>query len=216
MDAHRLIQRIVTILIIVTGMYGNIVFAGPVRIYGGEFDLPLNDPTGTGSALTEAAIVIPDHFIIADLNVKISITHTHVFDLQLILQGPEGTRVCLNMYEFNEIFEGENYTDTIFDDEAELPIKDAIAPFTGSFRPEAGNLLGIYDSRDAYGTWVVQIYDMWPADTGTLDEAELTFTETPEPTCALMMTFGATILTLHRKKRLVSAKARSVVGSTKP
>ena len=199
MDAQRVIQRIVTILIILAGARCNSSSAGTVRIYGGELKLPLNDPTGADSALTEAAIVIPDHLVIADLDVKISITHTCVFDLQLILQSPDGTRICLNKYEFDEIFEGENYTGTIFDDEAKLLIDDAAPPFTGLFRPEEGNLLRIYDGRDAYGTWVVQIYDMWPADTGTLDELELIFTEIPEPASAVIFGLGSLLFAIRRR-----------------
>ena len=209
MDSRSIAQRIVAIFLIGAGFCFP-TFAGPMpriyppdvrRIYSQDFNLPLLDPVAPGeSAMTEAIIEVPDSFVITDLDVRIDITHTLVFDLQFILEGPTGAWLCLNKYEFTEFFKGENYTNTIFDDEAEISIEDANAPFTGRFRPEPGYLLECFDGADAYGTWRLQIYDMWPVHTGTLDRLELIF-NIPEPTSALLMTFGATILTLHRKKR---------------
>lgn len=198
MDAQRAIHRIVAILVLVIGA-GRPVFAGPAPVtYGGNFNLPLNDPIGPGSALTEAAIEVIDHFVITDLNVEINITHTRIFDLQLILQSPDGTGVCLNKYEFDEIFEGENYTETVFDDEAEISIEDAVAPFTGRFRPETGYLLGSFDGQDACGTWLLRIYDMWPVNTGELDSAELVF-NTPEPASAVIFGLGGLLFAIGRR-----------------
>jgi len=191
-------KKIAIILAIVIGLSFP-VYALPVRIYGGEFNLPLLDPTGPGSAMTEAAIDVPDHFFIADLDVRIDITHTLIFDLNLILQSPDGTRVCLNKYEFTEIFKGANYTNTVFDDEAEIAIEEGTVPFTGHFRPEAGYLLESFDGQDAYGPWRLQIYDMWLTDTGTLNIFELIFTEIPEPGTVLLVGLGG--LALLRKRR---------------
>ena len=161
------------------------------------------------AALTEAIINVTDHFVVTDLDVQIDITHTRVFDLQLILQGPTDAWLCLNKYDYKDFFNGKNYTNTIFDDEAEISIKDANAPFRGRFKPEPGYMLGIFDGSDAYGTWRLQIYDMWPTDTGTFNHLDLIF-NAPEPASAVLMTFGTTILTLHRKKRLVLAKRQAV------
>jgi hypothetical protein len=180
-------------------VFPSVGFPDPVRIYGGKFDLPLLDPIGPGSAMTEAAIEVPDHFVIADLDVRINITHTNVFDLQLFLQSPAGTKLCLNMYDFDEFFTGANYTDTIFDDEAILSIKDGDAPFTGRFRPEAGYLLESFDGQDTYGSWRLQIYDMWPTDTGTLNSFELMIT-TPEPASAIFFILAAALMCLHNRR----------------
>jgi len=201
MDAQRVIQRIVAILVIMFGTWCSPVFADTVPvIYGGDFNLPLLDPTGPGSATTEAVIDVLDHFIIADLDVRIDITHTWVFDLQLILQSPDGTRVCLNKYEAKEIFEGENYRETIFDDEAVILIEEGKPPFTGHFRPEAGYLLGSFDGQDAYGPWRLQIYDWWPTDTGTLDSFELIF-NIPEPATSVLLLFAIFLAVLKRPCR---------------
>ena len=95
MDARNTVQGIVTFLV-VTG-FSLPVLAGPVYTYGGDFNLPILDPPGPGSMMTLATIEVPDFVIINDLDVHINITHTNVFDLQLFVQGPDGTKICLNM-----------------------------------------------------------------------------------------------------------------------
>jgi subtilisin-like proprotein convertase family protein len=198
MDAPSAVQRIVAIVLIVGGVSFP-VFAGQVHIYGGEFDLPIPaNPDDTRGWMADAIIEITDHFIISDLDIRINITHTNVFDLQIFLQSPAETRICLNMYDFREFFEGANYTQTIFDDEAETAIEQAEPPFTGRFRPraiDAANLLEIFDGENVYGTWRLQIYDAFYADTGNLDSFELIIT-TPEPATAILLLLGTALITL--------------------
>jgi subtilisin-like proprotein convertase family protein len=172
MDAGKR-QWIVAILGLTVGI-SLTASAGQVYIYGGDFNLRIPaDPDNTRGWMDDAVIEIPDHFPIADLDVCITITHSSVFDLQLFLQSPTGTRLCLNMYNLTEYFDGENYTQTIFDDESELSIEQAQPPFTGRFRPEPGNALSIFDGLDTYGSWRLQINDMYYADSGVLDRFEL-------------------------------------------
>jgi subtilisin-like proprotein convertase family protein len=185
------------------------VFAGPTFRYGGEFNLPILDKQGPGGSLTEALIQVPDHLTICDLDVEINLTHTNVFDLQIFIQGPDQTRLCLNMYDFkNEFFKGADYVQTIFDAEAEIPIEQGTAPFTGRFRPKAGNLLSVFDGRDAYGIWRLQIYDMWYWDTGNLESAELIISISemveiiPAPPALTLLALGAGLTLLFRRRRL--------------
>jgi len=108
MDARSIKQWIVVNFLVGAGFCFP-AFADPVLIYGGEFNLPLLEPIEPNeSATTEATIDVIDSFIITDLDVRIDITHTHVFDLQLILHGPTGAWLCLNKYGFTEFFDGEN------------------------------------------------------------------------------------------------------------
>ena len=204
MDARNTVQRIVAILVIAVGGAGGLfpVFAHPVYTYGGDFDLRIPDePDNTKGSMDEAIIQIKDHHIISDLDVRISITHTNVFDLQISLESPAGTSLFLNMYNLDEFFIDPNYTQTIFDDEAEVPIEQAEPPFTGRFRPVEPYKLSLFDGRQAYGIWRLQIYDMWPADTGTLDSFELTITTTPEPATAIFLILGVGLVTLFRSRR---------------
>lgn len=201
MDAYSSLKWIISLFCVLVS-YSTAAFAGPTIIYGRDFDLPILDKQASGSSMTEAIIEVPDHLTIYDLDVGINLTHTNVFDLQIFLQSPDGTRLCLNMYDFkNEFFKGEDYVQTIFDDEAENPIEQGTAPFTGRFRPKAGNLLEIFDGEDAYGLWRVQIYDMWYWDTGKLERVELIVTVC-EPTTLSLLALGAGLTVLFQRRRI--------------
>ena len=182
---------------------GNFVFAvvfialqaaslcvGSVYTYGGSFDLPIpGNPAETKGWMDDAVILVPDNFILGDIDVKLTITHTQAFDLQLYLQSPAGTRICLNQYDpFTKFFNGENYIQTIFDDEAALPIEQGTVPFTGSFRPIQA--LSVFDGENSFGQWRLQIYDAYFDDRGTLNNFELIITDLPEPSTALLFAGG--------------------------
>ena len=206
MEAHGGLKRSIAFSFIFLG-FSTVVFAGPTVIYGGDFDLPILDRQGWGSPLAEAIIKIPDHLSIYDLDVGINITHTNVFDLQIFIQSPLGTRLCLNMYDFkDEFFKGEDYKQTIFDDEAEIPIEQGSAPFTGRFKPKAGSLLQVFDGEDAYGLWRLKIYDMWYWDTGSLENVELIISLSEpaimisEPAALTLLVFGVGLTALFRRR----------------
>lgn len=211
MDARNAVQWIGVILVIVAGACGGAVYAGPVHIYSGNFNLPIpkpdsNDPCISKGWMTDAVIEIPHHFIITDLDVRISITHTNVIDLQIFLRSPTEKVICLNMfdvYDLDKFPRDENYkdyTDTIFDDEAKGPVKEGEAPFAGRFKPIDPYELSKFDGEDAYGLWRLQIYDMWDWDTGTLNSFELMIT-TPEPATAILLTLAAGLLGLFKPRR---------------
>ena len=188
------------IVVLLTAL-NSCVFADTIHIYTGQFELPITDK----SWMPEAIIEIPDHLFIQDLDVGITITHTNVFDLQIFLQSPGGTQLCLNMYNIDEFFIGANYTSTIFDDEAIIAVEDAQPPFTGRFKPKAGSFLQAFDNQDIFGTWQLRVYDAFLSDTGTLDKFELTVT-TPEPSTAFVFTIGTVLLVLFRDKlKLIKA-----------
>ncbi|MHC4084468.1 MAG: hypothetical protein ACYSU5_04570 [Planctomycetota bacterium] len=87
MDARSAVQWIVTLLVIMVGISPP-VFARTVYTYGGDFDLPIpkldsSDPDISKGWMDDAVIEITDRFIVSDLDVRVSITHTNVFDLQI-------------------------------------------------------------------------------------------------------------------------------------
>ena len=189
-DALKPVWRSVTILMLIAGL-NLVAFADSVRIYGGDFNLRIPaDPDNSKGWMDDAVIQIPDHFNIYDLDVSISLRHTNVLDLQIYLQNPAGTRLCLSRFDsYDPNLAGEDYWLTIFDDEAELSIDDARPPFTGRFRPELGTTLSVLDGQDTYGLWRLQVYDAWYYDIGTLERFELII-EIPEPASAVFMILG--------------------------
>jgi Ca2+-binding EF-hand superfamily protein/subtilisin-like proprotein convertase family protein len=126
--------------------------------------------TSTGGYQNETAQVLPpyrtivseieieDDFRIRDVDVQLSITHSHVAFLDGYLTGPDGTRIEL----FSEIGGGGNHFDqTVFDDQARIPITKGQAPFKDSFLPE-GLLkrepgLSVFNGKSAKGVWQLVI-----------------------------------------------------------
>ncbi len=176
------------------------VFAATTFTYGGDFNLPILDKQAAEYSITEAVIQVPDHLTIYDLDLAISLTHTNVFDLQISLRSPAGTWLSLNMYNYDEYFDGENYIGTVFDDEADITIEMAKVPFTGRFKPRGGSELEVFDGEDVYGTWRLQIYDSFEVDTGTLDSFEL-MVANPEPATVALLILGAGLVTMFKPRR---------------
>jgi subtilisin-like proprotein convertase family protein len=108
---------------------------------------------------------------VLDVDVALSITHPADGELVLTLVAPNGTRVLLA----NQLGSGgQNYTGTIFDDEAATPITTGSPPFTGRFRPQQS--LSALDGNQANGTWKLEIQDIGAGTVGTLGSWSLTLT----------------------------------------
>lgn len=106
---------------------------------------------------------------ITDVNVQLSLTHTFDGDLQAYLISPQGTRIEL----FTDVGAGgDNFSGTMFNDEAATNITVGGAPFSGSFRPEES--LSRLDGEDPNGEWRLEISDDAGQDVGTLDGWSLT------------------------------------------
>jgi subtilisin-like proprotein convertase family protein len=103
-------------------------------------------------------IEVTDDYVIADLNVQLSITHTHTAYLDAYLTGPDGQRIEL----FEEVGrEGDHFDQTILDDQAQYPINKARPPFRGSFIPEAAvekkPSLSYFNGKSVKGVWQLVI-----------------------------------------------------------
>ncbi len=103
---------------------------------------------------------------IADVNVTLDVAHTFNGDLNIYLISPAGTRVKLVADRGGN---SDNFTNTEFDDSAAVAIASvtpAMAPFTGTFRPEEP--LSAFIGEDSGGKWTLEISDDGPGDTGNL------------------------------------------------
>jgi subtilisin-like proprotein convertase family protein len=135
--------------------------------------IPDNNTTGATSS-----IAVPDAQPIQDVNVTANITHTWDGDLALSLISPGGTSIALSNHHGTS---GDNYTATVFDDEAVTPISSGAPPFTGSFKPETP--LSAVDGTSSAGTWRFKVVDNAGQDVGTIDSWTLALT-LPPTTCA--------------------------------
>ena len=109
-------------------------------------------------------IYIANEGTLVDLIVGLDVTHTYDGDVEIYLISPDGTEIDLCISHGGS---GNNFTGTIFNDEADTPISQGVAPFTGSFRPDEELLT--FDGLEIMGDWVLRIYDNALNDQGSLD-----------------------------------------------
>ena len=127
-------------------------------------DVPKAIPDANSAGVT-SNLVLSGPGIIQDLDVRIpGITHTFVGDLAISLIAPNSTTILLSSRRGAS---GDNFTNTVFDDEAATAISSGAAPFTGSFRPEQP--LSVVDGMQAAGTWTLKVVDAAADDVGTLN-----------------------------------------------
>ena len=128
--------------------------------------LPIVDDTTFTSV-----IEVTDSEIVGDVNVTVDITHTWDADLILKLLPPTGPPILLVDQRGEG---GDDFDNTVFDDEASTPIAEGSPPFAGSFRPETP--LATADGIDSPGSWTLLVSDEGLLDTGTLNSWTLTLT----------------------------------------
>jgi subtilisin-like proprotein convertase family protein len=136
---------------------GTITVAGNVAsVEAGTNALPDNQTRNFRANINLGATV-------SDMNVRINLTHTYDGDLAISLLSPAGTQVSLS----NRLGgSGQNFTNTVFDDEASTAISAGSAPFTGSFRPSS--TLNAVDGQGLSGNWRLRVEDLANIDSGSL------------------------------------------------
>jgi subtilisin-like proprotein convertase family protein len=132
-----------------------------------------------------------------DLNVRVSITHPDLSDIEIYLIGANGRVVSLSLFNDNNpftpvgppFFSLGKFGPATFDDDAPLYIDDtqsvadgdaptsgdeAVAPYNRGYKPQEGTLASL-GSR-LFGTWTLVVFDndpqsnpADPADVGKLD-----------------------------------------------
>lgn len=127
-------------------------------VVGGQRDytgpaVPILDTQATAAA----TIAISSPFTITDLDVTVNINHPRASDLEIVLEGPDGTRVTLANRTGGSGTTGANYTNTYFDQSGAVSITAGLAPFSGIFRP-VGNL-NAFNGKNAQGNWRLLVTD---------------------------------------------------------
>jgi len=126
-------------------------------------DTPVAIPDDNATGAT-STIAVADTSIVEDVNVTVNITHTYDNDLTLSLVTPANTPITLALRRGGS---GDDFRNTVFDDEASTSIASGVAPFTGSFKPEG--LLGTADGLSGAGNWKFKVVDSAAQDVGTID-----------------------------------------------
>jgi subtilisin-like proprotein convertase family protein len=142
--------------------------AGP-PVSGDSTDVPKSIPDSNPAGVT-STLNVGQPGVVKDVNVRLAnLTHTWDGDLRIDLQSPTGTTVSLVNRPGGISNSGDNFTNTVFDDEAAATIGTGNSPpYTGSFRPQADQL-SRFDGEDQQGTWTLTIADLAGNDLGTLN-----------------------------------------------
>ena len=124
-----------------------------------------------GDMDTFSRLVISETGTIADINVKLDITHSYDQDISVYLRPPPSLGLGRILLLSGVGSSGDNFRGTILDDEASKPLWLGSPPFVGSYRP-AQKLSTLY-GRNMSGTWTLQIYDDVGRNTGRLNSWSL-------------------------------------------
>lgn len=120
-------------------------------------------------ATTVSYLDVDRDVILRDLDVQIHVSHSYVGDLRIRLVAPDGRRIPLVKRRGGS---GDDFLDTLFDDQAAAFIGGSSAPFAGSFRPEKP--LATFHGMNARGRWQLWIEDLAHGDSGWLHAWSLT------------------------------------------
>lgn len=136
-------------------------------------DVPLTVANSRSGSTTVSSLSISDDRIITSLQVSLEIQHPNDSDLTAELVSPDGTRIVL----FNRIGgTGDDFTATVLDDSATDSIDVAVAPFTGTFRPE--QTLSTFSGKHSNGMWQLLVTDSNRTNSGSLIGWSLTVVDT--------------------------------------
>ncbi len=128
----------------------NYAYTGP--------NIPIIDNTVVDLPLTIDSTV-PNASVVVHLNLN----HTFDGDLIISLVSPNGTVIVLSNANGGD---GDDYTDTIFDDQAATAITAGSPPFTGRFQPQ--NALAGLKSESKSGIWKLRVEDTAGNDIGNV------------------------------------------------
>lgn len=115
---------------------------------------------------------VEENFTITDVNLTVDIDHAWTGDLLIALFNPDLQPVIVANGAGGN---GQNFTNTVFNDDAMTAIADGVAPFTGEFIPEES--LSFFNGQQsisqdpanpAPNTWYLFVRDTFPASDGGL------------------------------------------------
>lgn len=111
---------------------------------------------------TRDSIYVPFGGNIQDITVNLNINHANDGDL-LITLIKDNSISHLSQFNGNN---GQNFTNTTFNDTAAMLITQGTPPFTGMFKPQ--QLFAAFANTQTQGYWILRILDMRTGSTGTL------------------------------------------------
>jgi subtilisin-like proprotein convertase family protein len=108
---------------------------------------------------------VPDLGTITDVNVRLAIAHSDVYELLTVLYSPAGTSVRLFL-GYNLTTEAPNIPDIWVDDQASTSIAAAsVLSYSASYRPDdIFGGLSKFNGENSVGEWKLRVYDQVDPD----------------------------------------------------
>ncbi|WP_168189494.1 Ig-like domain-containing protein [Paludisphaera borealis] len=130
-----------------------------------------NTPSTLNSKLTVPSF--NGTFKAAKVAVQLNISFPTTSGLTVRLIAPDGTTLTLFAAVGGN---GSNFTNTILDDAATIPIAAGSAPFTGSYTPSGAGGLAVFNGKSIEGDWTLQVVNSRGGTVGTLNSWALSVT----------------------------------------
>ncbi|MGL4396394.1 MAG: proprotein convertase P-domain-containing protein [Hyphomicrobium sp.] len=140
------------------------------RSFTFDTDTLLPDQATVFALVSTAGFTVPASNITSIQVKNLNITHPFVADLDIYLVDPDGNETLLIS---NIGDDGDDFLNTTFSDASNNLIENALAPFSGTFRPMQA-LNDLIPGQIA-GTWKLKIADDTFSDDGMLHGFELVF-----------------------------------------
>ncbi len=123
---------------------------------------PINDFYYAPSTIT-----VPHSFNVSDISVMLNAEHPYDGELETYLYSP-----TMGVLLFRNVGgDGDNFTNTVFDDQCATPISSGVAPFSGCYH-SPGALSSLFN-QDSSGPWTLDIFDGWWGNQGTLQSWQI-------------------------------------------
>ena len=123
-----------------------------------------NYTIGPDIGVTTSIINMDQNAVITDVNLTLNIEHTWIADLEVKLIAPDGVTEIILFEDVGS--NGDNFTNTVLDDDASTDVSNGESPFTGSYSP-TGSLNDLNGLMSA-GDWTLHINDDANQDGGNL------------------------------------------------
>ena len=123
-----------------------------------------NYTIGPDIGVTTSIINMDQNAVITDVNLTLNIEHTWIADLEVKLIAPDGVTEIILFEDVGS--NGDNFTNTVLDDDASTDVSNGESPFTGSYSP-TGSLNDLNGLMSA-GDWILHINDDANQDGGNL------------------------------------------------
>ncbi len=167
---------------------GRLTVARDEAVFENTAPLSIPDAGCTSGAGVNSALTItgqPGAVASAGIAVRVDITHPFTADLRIFLEAPNGD--ILNL-AFAVGGGGDNFSGTIFSDDAPLSIASGVPPFSGSYKPQGVTsaacsvtaTVGTFatiggGSIIPNGVWRLRVFDATGADVGSLNSWSISF-----------------------------------------